>query len=105
MSTSAHEELWLSILLQNKLVITGKNPTLTQVCNNPTLQRQDLESHHKGGVIIYQLAPTTSGADDNSHIKEIYDDTIINIYYDINIITDFLSQKYRSLMTKKSTDI
>ena len=51
---------------QNKLVITRKDPTLAQVCNNSTLQRQDLESHHKEDVTIYQLAPTAAG--DDSHI-------------------------------------
>ena len=50
---------------QNKL-ITGKDPTLAQVCNNSTLQRQDLESHHKEDLIIYQLASMASGAGDNA---------------------------------------
>ena len=69
---------------QDKLVITRKDPTLAQVCNNSTLQRQDLESHHKEDVIIYHSAPTASSAGVDSHIKDICDATnvvILLIYF------------------------
>ena len=64
-------------------MITRKDPTLAQVCNNSTLQRQDLESHHKEDVIIYHSAPTASSTGDDSHINDIYDDTdaVISLIY------------------------
>ena len=62
---------------QTKLVITGKDPTPVQVCNNSTFQRPDLKTHHEEAnvIIIHHLVRIASGASTDSHIKVVCDDT------------------------------
>ena len=71
---------------QTKVVITAKHPIPVQVCNNSTLQRPDLKTHHEEAdvIIIHHLVRNASGASSHSHIKVVCDDTdvfVLLIYF------------------------